>query len=238
MNSKRREIKDVIGDLISSWQLPMEIFSVTDNLDGTYTLGVCKTYYLQPSDNKVFMLNGNSYYIIDVVDDHSVTIRGTVLPISGTFNLPVPFYVNGTLIQTNLELSSETDISNKVPMIYLKRPFPETLDADDHDSTFVATTADLTLYFLTEANFAEWMTADHDKYAIVPMRNMMYEFIELLKRNKKIIKRLTNYTVTDMIKFGLLTQKGYESGSLFSDKYSGVQLEITVGFNYICDDNC
>lgn len=238
MNAKRKETKDIIGDLISSWQLPMEVFTVTDNIDGTYTMSVCKTYYLQPSDNKVLVLNGNSYYITDVVDDHSVTLSGSVPPMSGTYNLPVPFYFHGTIVQANAEISAEKDLSQKTPMVYLNRPFEEELDADDHDSTFVATTASLIIYFLTEANFSEWMTDDHDKNAIQPMRNMMYEFIELLKSNKKIVKRLTKYTATDMIKFGLVTQKGYEVGGLFSDNYSGVKLEITLGLNYQCANCC
>jgi hypothetical protein len=61
----------------------------------------------------------------------------------------------------------------------------------------------------------------------------MYEFIELLKKNKKYINRLTDYTATDLIKFGIVTQKGVESG-LFSDNYSGVQLDITLGIKYQC----
>lgn len=236
MEKKRKETHKIIGDLISSWLLPFVINSITDNADGTYTLLVPKTYYLQVSTNTVLTINSVDYYITDVQDDTSITIKGSVIPPLDTFNLPIPYYFNGTIIQTNLELAQEMDIAKKIPMVYLRRPFSEKLDAEDLKDSFVATEADLTIYFLTESDFAEWATEEHDLHAIQPMRNMMYEFIELLKNNKKIVKRFSDYTATDMIRFGLTTQKGYEGGSLFSDQYSGIQLEITIGFNYQCCD--
>jgi hypothetical protein len=156
------------------------------------------------------------------------------LPPIITFDLPVPFYFNGTIVQTNTEIAKEKDLSNKTPMVFLRRPFNETLDAKDLVNTDVASIAPLTFYFLTEANFAEWLTCQHDKFAIKPMRNLMYEFIEMLKKNEKYIKRMTDYEATDQIKFGLVTQKGVESGGLFSNNYSGVQMDITLGIKYQC----
>jgi hypothetical protein len=148
--------------------------------------------------------------------------------------LPVPYYFNGTILQTNTEIAREKDLSKKTPMIFLRRPFDETIDAQDLNNTDVASVADLTFYFLTEASFADWLTAQHDVYAIKPMRNLMYEFIEMLKKNEKYIKRMTNYTATDLIKFGIVTQKGVESGGLFSNNYSGVQMDISLGIKYQC----
>jgi hypothetical protein len=235
MSVKRKETVQVIGELINSWVIPFEIKSVTDNTDGTYTLSVDKTYYLQPGKYRKLTINSSDYIITDVQNNCSVTVKGTTLPPSPfTFNLQVPYYFNGTIVQTNSELKREPDLHKKTPMVFLRRPFDETLDAMDLVDTDIANKPDLTFYFLTEANFASWLTADHDKFAIKPMRNMAYEFIELLKKNVKYIERLTNYKMTDLIKFGLVTQKGVESGGLFSDNYSGVQMDITLGIKYQC----
>lgn len=238
----RKETVDVIGDLITAWKLPFEIKSVVDNgqyqsgPNNSYTINTCKTYYLVPGKRRFIYINAVKYQIIEVKNNESITIIGSVLPPISTFDLPVPSYFNGTILQTNteLELSRRKDISTITPMIFLRRPFNETEDAADLIDTDVAATAPLTLYFLTEANFAEWLTCQHDKYAIKPMRNLMYEFIEMLKRNEKYIKRMTTYEATDQIKFGLITQKGVESGGLFSNNYSGVQMDITLGIKYQC----
>jgi hypothetical protein len=236
----RKETVKVIGDLITAWQLPFEIKSVVDNgqyqsgPNNSYTLEVEKTYYLVKGKRRFITIDSVRYEIIDVVDNTSITIIGSVLPPLITFNLPVPYYFNGTILQTNTEIAREKDLSKKTPMIFLRRPFDETIDAQDLNNTDVASVADLTFYFLTEASFADWLTAQHDVYAIKPMRNLMYEFIEMLKKNEKYIKRMTNYTATDLIKFGIVTQKGVESGGLFSNNYSGVQMDISLGIKYQC----
>lgn len=235
---RRKETVQVIGELIGSWQLPIKIKAVVDNGNGTYLLSVDKTYYLQSGKRRKITINLVEYIVLEVVNNSTLTVKNVpqsaIVPIVGTIILPPPFYFNGTILQTNTELNETAEIWNKTPMIYLKRPFEETLDAKNLIDTDVANRASLTLMFLTEANFAEWSTADHDKHAIVPMRNMLYEFIEMLKLNEKYIQRFTDYSVTDLIKFGLVTQKGVEGGGLFSDNYSGVQLDIVLGIKYQC----
>lgn len=231
---RRKETVQVIGELIDAWQLPVKIKSVVDNANGTYTLSVDKTYYLQAGKRRKITINAIDYTVVEVENNCTIKLKGSVLPIIGTIILPPPFYFNGTILQTNTELKKEPNLWDKTPMIYLKRPFEETLDAKDLADTDIANRAALTLIFLTEANFAEWSTADHDLNAIVPMRNMLYEFIEMLKSNVKYIQRFTDYSATDLIKFGLVTQKGVEGGGLFSDNYSGVQLDITLGIKYQC----
>lgn len=231
---RRKETVQVIGELIAAWQLPVKINIVTDNLDGTYLLSVDKTYYLQSGKRRKITINAIDYIVQVVQNNYSLTVKGAVLPVVGTIILPPPYYFNGTILQTNTEIKKEPDLWKKTPMIYLKRPFEETLDAKDLVDTDIANRAALTMMFLTEANFAEWSTAQHDLNAIVPMRNMLYEFIEMLKANVKYIQRFTDYSVTDLIKFGLVTQKGVEGGGLFSDNYSGVQLDITLGIKYQC----
>lgn len=240
MSLKRKETVTVIGELIAAWEIFFVINSVVDNGDGTYTLNVPKTYYLTPGKRRKLIIDLVEYIILDVVNNTSVLLKGTdsndvALPVppSDTFNLPVPHYFNGTIIQTNTEVHQEKDLSKITPMIFLRRPFSETIDAEDLNNTDIANTADLVFYFLTEANFNEWQTFQHDKFAVLPMRNLMYEFIEMLKRNPKFINRFVDYNATDMIKFGLTTQKGYEKG-LFSNNYSGVELDITLGIKYQC----
>lgn len=227
----RKETVDVIGDLIAAWELPFEMTSVVDKANGTYLVNVPKTYYLQKE--KDITIATVKYQILSVVNNVSILLKGPSLPDATTFNLPVPYYFNGTILQTNEELGLKAKISEKTPMVYLRRPFNEKIDAADLDDTDTAIKADVTLYFLTEAVFKKWMTKDHDINAIKPMRNMMYEFVEMLKENEQYIERLTDYDAIDQIKFGIVTQNGVKS-SLFSNDYSGVQMDITLGIKYQC----
>ncbi len=236
---KRKETIQVIGDLIAAWKMPLKIKTVTDNLDGTYLLTVTKTYYLIAGQDRTLTIDSVVYTIVEVTDNESILIRDeatvpTAPPVV-TFDLPVPKYFNGTIVVTGSEISGENDLSKKTPMVYLRRPFSETVDAQDLNNTDVANEADLTLYFLTEAQFDAWSTAQHDTFAVKPMRNMMYAFIEMLKSNAngKYVERLTNYEAMDMIKFGVYVQNGYEK-AIWSDNYSGVEMRITLGLKYQC----
>ncbi len=234
---KRKSVIEILQGLIASWSLPVVVSNVVDNGGNTYTLSVDKTYYLQAGSgvkDRTVTIASVKYKLIDIVNNKSIKIFGASIPSVGTFVLPVPYFFHGTIMQTNTELvKREPDINKKTPMVYLQRPFDSVDDAGDLDNTDTAKRSDLVLYFLTKANFPEWYTDDHDKYAVIPMTNMMEEFVELLKRNAKYIDRLTDYPNTDMIKFGVVTQDVVSKG-YWSDNYSGIQMRITLGFKYIC----
>jgi hypothetical protein len=247
---KRKETVQIIGELIADWVLPMVISSVTDNADGTYTLEVDKTYYLQKGKRRKITItipavldeeeievtpeHDVEYTILEVVNNTQITVSGDELPVASTIILPPPYFFHGTILQTNTELKKEKDIWRKTPMIFLQRPFSETLNNRAVRDSDIANTAALTFRFLTEANWPEWSTDDHDLHAVVPMRNMLYEFVALLNSKERFVQRFEESEATDLIRFGLITQKGYEAGGLFSDNYSGVQQDITLGLKYQC----
>lgn len=220
----RKETVDIIGDLIQDWKIPFKINKVTDNLNGTYTLETCNTYYLQAHGKYNFLtLAGTKYQVTGVQNNTTVIIKGTIAPIVGSYKLDNPFYFNGTILQTNVELKDESDTSKKTPMIYLKRPFEDRFYKDD---SALDREANITLFFLTYANFEAWRTADHDRHAIKPMRNLMYAFIEMLKRNSNI-GIIQDYVAIDRIKFGVTISNGVTK-SYWDDKLSGVELSLTL----------
>lgn len=233
----RTETVDIIRDLVENIGLKLKIKSVTDNEDGTYNIDVCNTIYLSgkyENQNNAFTIEIDSvvYEVISVEND-IVTLKGDTIPTVGTKSIQAPYFFHGTILQTNSELSQISDVFQKTPMVYLRRTFTENWNRFNT----IERTADITLYFLTQANFEHWQTENFDKFAIQPMRKLCYEFIDKLLNNKQI-GRFEVYTITDAIKFAtFVNDKGYESQK-FNDTLSGVQLDISIPIrkNYIC--NC
>jgi hypothetical protein len=147
MGLKRKETVQVIGELIAAWELPFKIESIVDNGGGSYTLNTHKTYYLVAGKYRKLTIDGVIYTITEVVNNESVTLYTSTLtmPPEDTFNLPVPYYFNGTILQTSSEIKREKDLSKKTPMLFLRRPFDETIDAEDLNYTDIANTANLTI---------------------------------------------------------------------------------------------
>ncbi len=67
-----REIVDIIENIVNGLSFTTTIKTVTDNGNGTYTLGVCCTYHVQPFCNVT--INAVSYRVTDIVNNESITI--------------------------------------------------------------------------------------------------------------------------------------------------------------------
>lgn len=232
----KKETVDIIADLVANIPLNIDITNVVDNLDGTFTCSVCNTLYL--SKGFSIVINLVEYQIVSVLVNESFIVSGSIIPPVIKFALPALYFFHGTILQTNLENTRDTNVFNRTPMVYLGRPFTETIDPLDQNNVEIERESNVSLFFLTQADFEKWMTVDHDINAIKPMRNVMYAFIDSLKiaPNNKIVARLSDtYTATDKIKFGIyVPQKGVET-FLWNDKLSGVQCDITIPIRRQCD---
>jgi len=217
------ETVDIVESLVSQLDFTFIIDSCTDNLDGTYTLATCNTYQLQTLPNCPISIDGSSYVITEVVNNQSITIKGTSKPIVTEFAIPKPFYFHGTAIKTNIELS-KIDTFNKFPMVYLLEVLQDRFFARDEVNE---RETDLRLFFLAPSKFGEWTTDDHYKGAILPMRNLAYQFIKVLN-DSKLINNFAEYTLINRVNFGVyVTDKGNES-RIFNDDLSGVEMRITL----------
>lgn len=226
----RTSTVDIIQDLISNWTLTVQIKSIVDNEDGTYLLNVCETYYL--TNQTKFSIDSVEYEVIEVVDNVSILIKGVYIPVVTSFILEPPHFFHGTVYQTNAELSLIADCFDKTPMVYLRRTFEETKYGIESS---IDRESNLSFYFLTQSDFANWHTADIDKLALKPMQNMAFHFIDMLT-NHKHIGVIKDYKQIDNIKFATyINEKGYQDQK-FNDQLSGVQIDITLPIrrNYKC----
>ena len=228
------ETVDIVKDLVENMNLQLSILSVSRE-DDLHTLTVCNPLYLsgKSSDNSntfTIEIDGNNYDVISVIGQ-TVVLSGSEDISLGKKTIDSPYFFHGTILQTNNELSLIGDVFQKTPMVYMRRTFVENWNR----FSSAERTADITLYFLTQANFDSWMTESFDTFAVKPMRQLCYAFIDSLLANKQIGEFKT-YTITDNIKFAtFVNDKGYENQK-FNDTLSGVQLDISLPIrrNYKC----
>lgn len=231
----RKETVEIVRDLVNLLDFTFVIDNATDNGDGTYTLESCNTYHLQATPNCPIIIDGSSYTITEVQSNEYIIVKGASIPVVTEFAVPKPYYFHGTVLNTNVELS-RIDYFNKFPMVYLLEVITDTFNNEDEA---VERESDLRLFFLTSANFQDWKTGDHYKEAILPMRSLAYNFINILNSNK-IISNFAQYSMVNRVNFGVyVTDKG-NTERIFNDNMSGVELRLTLPIkrDLSCKINC
>ncbi|MEB3151460.1 MAG: hypothetical protein VKL60_20890 [Sphaerospermopsis sp.] len=223
------ETVDIIRDLVASLQLKVVVDSVADNMDGTYTVTTKCTRHIQSGMS--FSVSGVDYVVISFERDVSFTVLGASTISVSSFLLPAPKFWHGSILETNKTLTGIADMSEKVPMVYLRRPYKDNFNRDD---SAIERDSDVTLYFLCEDNFQQYDIDDRDKECIYPMRSLLYSFVEMLKNNSQI-GIIDSFDVENKERFGVVNSKGVEK-ALFDTPLSGCELNIIIPIkkNYQC----
>lgn len=224
MSVNKQETVDIIKDLVTL--LVTELTgdgAWVDNSDGTFTMPLCRTYWLKAQDT--ITIDSVEYEVIDVVRDTSVTVNATSAPNGLTFFLDAPSFYHGTIIQTNQELSQDSkDVSERSPMAYLLRDLEETFFNDEN---LLDRETNIRLFFLHDTNFQDYTTELADEETLEPMRSMAYFFVEEVLKKSKLIARFDDYTIRDYLRFGRENASGY-TDNIFNDNFSGVELSVTL----------
>ena len=232
-----REIVDIIESIVSGLSFTTKIKTVTDNGNGTYTLGVCCTYHVQPFCNVT--INAVSYRVTDIVNNESITIESGAAPLVGeVVEISAPKYFHGTRPATNEELAEIVNVSDKLPFVYLFEVISESFSNDEEER--IERESTLRLFFLGGANFDDWYTDDHYKYAIVPMRNLVFKFIDAINNDMATFADFDDYTLINHAKFGVFTDNNGHTNRFFNEDLSGVEMRVTLPVlkNIACSDAC
>jgi len=93
------ETVEIIRDLVTVLVTELTGSSAwVDNSDGTFTLPICRTYWLKAQD--VITVDGTDYTVTNVTRDTSVTVTAASVPTALTFYLDAPSFYHGTIVQT------------------------------------------------------------------------------------------------------------------------------------------
>jgi hypothetical protein len=233
------ETVDIIREIVEGINKTIEIDSVVDNGDGTYTLLTCKTLYIQ--ENFPITINSNDYTVTTVVKNTSIVVKGDVLPTADSFDLYAPYYFHGTVIKTKNEMETKKALNGDtqlaiLPFTYLKEILRDKNFRAGSGSPFKKET-DLQLFHLTYSDFTDWSTTDHYEKSVKQMTVMADLFIESAN-NHSLVAPFEDLpdTTTPRVNFGVYVDNGNET-RIFVDQLSGVEQTLTLRF-YGDDDSC
>lgn len=225
----KRETVDIVEDLISQLSIVVPFNTITDNLDGTYTVESCDTGYLFPCYK--FILDGVNYTVLNEIGKEFVfgvkfTIKGNIIPIATELILEPLKYYHGTVIATKEELEKKELSLDKFPMAYLFEVLED--DFNNLEQSRIDRNSNFRLFFLSETDENNWNTNEHYEFSIKPMRNLLYKFINHLN-GSNLIGEISSYKAINHAKFGVfVSSKGGHTQRIFNDKLSGVELKIDL----------
>lgn len=227
----RLETIDIIKALVSELEVVVNVKSVTVNGNGTQTIETCDTKHI--SIGLQFTIISTTYTVVSFVRNESFTVEGSAVITGKTITLDAPKFFHGSIYETNKELTGIPDMQDKVPMIYLRRPYTDVFDNRFGQNDRVS---DCSIFFLTEDNFSEFDSDMRDIECINPMRSLLYSFVELLN-SRKGVNIIESFTVDNREKFGVVSQNGVEK-VLFDTPLSGCELTISIPIMKSFKCNC
>lgn len=220
------EIHEYISNLVSKIGPTITIDSIVDNGDSTYTLTSCNTYYLKEA--KTVTIDAIDYKVKSVINNTSFVISGSVLPTADSFALYTPFFFHGTPIAIQKELSQIVKGSEKTPVFLLHEIVREQNNSRNFESV-IEKEVDVQLFVMDTSKFEEWNTDTHYNRCIVPMRSLLELFIDEMVADKKLFDTLEmDYEVIPRANFGQFTDSKGNLTELYTDYFSGNQLNITI----------
>lgn len=227
---------ELLRQVVEAMQYSILVEAVQGNSDGTQTLTCCDIYYAEPG--RIVTINSNQYTIVDI-DPKLKTITvsaGAAIAENTSFPLYPVYFFHGTPKDTNVETNQIPDAATKYPMIWVSEIFNEQtytlLDARDRS-------ADVNIFFITQANPELWLTKDYYHNAIGPMRRLYVHFMdELTKQPGTFYTIEMKDSTTAYPQFGeYIKWRGIDK-NLFADRASGILLQtpIVINKDFVCLD--
>jgi hypothetical protein len=229
---KRIETVDIVQSLVNSINLTFTATSIVDLTGGFYQLTTCDTMHLQAC-NFTLTIDGNDYFISEVIKDTSITISGEVLPTSLSFEVYPPFYIYGTILETKNETDKIMDSVDKTPMIFLLTSITDNFKGAEEMTDRISP---LRIFFLTQADWDNDNTKDLHSNAVNPMLNLAHNFVDVLKNSPMINNANTlDYSITGREKFANYFKGSYTT-ALFDKNLTGCELsfDLDVRKNFEC----
>lgn len=231
---KNTIVVDFIERIVDEIDFTYDVDSFSN--DGTdTTIIVCDLFHAR---TELIVTNDSvEHKILSVDNDTNTIVLAGLADTSKPFVLKSPFYFHGTPAAQNNTLSLIKSWTDKLPMVYLLEIFRESVNNDRELS--LDRTAQVTLYFLDNANYEDWDTNQHYEFRINPMHNLLDKFIEQLNKDGLVGKFVT-YEVFNHVKFGVyVTNKGHEN-SIFNEALSGCELVISIPIqkDFSCPQKC
>lgn len=222
------------------------IEEIIDSLDFTYKIEesqiigddteieVCELFHARPG---LVVIESNTEFIIKSVDFDAQTILITGLPnVSNPIVLQSPFYFHGTPYAQGEVLSLIDKWEDKIPFIYALEIMQEKIDIKK--TSRIENEPNIVLFFMDNANYADWSTDEHYSFRVKPQRRLVDKFMDKFSSHR-LVGNLDNYSVINHVKFGVyVTNKGH-TNSLLNERLSGAEVRFTPQLlkDLLCKNN-
>lgn len=216
------EITQIVGEIVAQ---------IDTTITGVYNPGIdavnfCKTKWARKG-KIITSENDDNFRITGIEYDDYITASsipaGTTFD-TGTYYLPAPFYISGTRLATDREWTLvNSNVMEKTPIVWLLETITEEVYGRGDAREFEAT---LRLFFLDETNIKDYYTADHRREVVLPMRNLVNSFIEVINNDRRF-KTIDSMRIKTFSRFGVETEQGIFQNILDAN-LSGVELNLTL----------
>ena len=225
----RKQTYDIVGELIQAIDSTFTANSIVDNGLFNYTLPSCNTLWLSVGD--IVTIGGNDYQITVIIPNVSITVQGTIVLTVKTFVVELPVYRHGTIITTNTEIKKDNDDGISItPLIYLREGNGFLKDRMLNRDSPNDRESDLEIYFLKKNDFSK-TEDDIIEFGVIPMRNLLYAFIDVLNKRTDLVGIFDDYTAEDWLRFGFQASDGTKSKYFNVCDMTSCKLNITLNFN-------
>lgn len=230
-----KDLTDIIDAVITGMTYPIQVDTVVSNPDGTQTITCCDIYHAQKGFSVT--INSITYKIVGFdQDEESLTLSGVGAIAEGTiFYLYSPFFSHGTPSAVNDEQKKEQNSFNKTPLCWLWENFTER--SMPHDSPFERESS-VELFFLTQADYENNLTADYYRECIKPMARFKDNFIKALEDSPLFFTDDMEIESENYSKFGVFVRDKGASKNILADKLSGIGTKMTLIIYNTNDDLC
>lgn len=231
----RKETVDIIKEIVESLSTDVVVDAVTSNPDGTFTLETKCTWWL--SLQSPIVIDGNPFLVEDFVFNTSLTVKpngGAFTPIAGSWNIPAPKWLNGTLKMAQNEVDAIDDKTELCPFVYLFEVLRDQENTDEE--SMIDRETDLRMFFLDTVLTKDWLTEDHYKYFVYPIKQCAELFISKIKTSRFFTESL-NYEYINLIN---VSEEGRQEKSIFDCNLSGVELRLfaEIREDLSCTNEC
>ncbi len=227
----RKQTVDIVGNLVEQITVDLIINSVSI-VGGNYLVQTNCTWWLSIKDR--IDLGGTIYTVEDFTINESILLSGAIPPNVGSYLLPTPNYIHGTLKMAQNEVDAINNKEQLVPFVYLFEVIRDRKNTDEE--SMIDRTTELRIFFLNSANTSDWLTDDHYTNVIDPMQQMVDYFIKLIKQNKLFAENLD----FDCVPLINISEEGQQENSVFDCNLSGIELRLFADIreDLSCENKC
>lgn len=212
-------IVSIIESVVNQMTPILTITAVTTNSATSFTIDVCKTYWVHLG--QTLTIDGNTYTVTEFESDTNITLKGTVAPGLVTFQLDAPNFWHGSHRKVEGERAKKKDV--RQPVVYL--PNARTTQPGEYDSD-IAYTASVRPIFLLNY-LKKFDTTELQQSKVVDPAHQMADLFYRIIEDDDRFNDPENLRRIEWMNFGDSTTWGNDE-LIFDQPLSGVELQLDL----------